>query len=238
MNKTEFIRALTATLQARKIKDIDEIVAEYNQHFLLKIADGYSEEEVATRLGDPQMLGAQFDPETPKVPRGGRWIVLAGLMLVDIIAVMLFLLVYSWVLLMGVAAVSVTVVGVGLALNLNLANLLPGMPDSIALIFAIMSFALAVLAVLGTVYFGFYARQLLRSYIRWHSNLLASTNGIAILPQIPAHPQIGAANHRLMRKIALVALTVFVITFQVGYILAAFSAGNLQFWHVWGWFVK
>ena len=57
MNKTEFINTLTSILKERKIKDIDEIVAEYEQHFLIKMADGYSEEEIAARLGDPKALG-------------------------------------------------------------------------------------------------------------------------------------------------------------------------------------
>ena len=99
-----------------------------------------------------------------------------------------------------------------------------------------MLFALAVLTAVGTTYFGLYARQLLRSYLRWHRNTLAAAGGEALLPNIPAHPQISAARKRLMRKIALIALTVFVITFQAGYIVAALTAGALEFWHVWDWF--
>ena len=39
-----------------------------------------------------------------------------------------------------------------------------------------------------------------------------------------------------MRSIALICLTVFVITSQAGYVLAAVSAGAFDFWHVRGWF--
>lgn len=36
------------------------MVEEYQQHFSFKLADGYSEEEIAARLGDPVALAAQF----------------------------------------------------------------------------------------------------------------------------------------------------------------------------------
>lgn len=236
MNKTEFINTLTNTLREREIKDVDEIVAEYEQHFSFKMADGYSEEEIAARLGDPKSLGKQFDSETNKTATGNNAVVAIGLVLVDIIVTMMFVLLFIWVIVMGAAAVALVVLGVCLIFNLNISNFLPSMPYFVALIFAAMSFALAVLAAVGTVYFWLYARQLLRSYFRWHRNTLAATGGEALLPNIPAHPQISAAKNRSMRKIALIALTVFVITFQAGYIIAALTAGTFEFWHVWGWF--
>ena len=238
MNKTEFISTLTNTLKEREIKDADEIVAEYEQHFLLKMADGYSEEEIAARLGDPKALGKQFNSEGNKTTTGNKAIVTIGLVVTDIFVAMFFVLLFTWVIVMGAAAVAFSVMGVCLIFNMNISNLLPSMPYFVGLIFAGMSIALAVLTAVGTVYCWYYARQLLRSYFRWHRNTLATAGGEATLPEIPAHPQIGAAKNRGMRKIALIALTVFVITFQSGYILAMLTAGAFQFWHVWGWFVK
>lgn len=236
MNKTEFINTLTSTLKERKIQDIDEIVAEYEQHFSIKMADGYSEEEIAARLGDPRALGEQFDSETNETATRSKPLVVIGLAFVDIIVAMLFALLFIWVIVMGAAAVAFVVVGVCLIVNLNISNLLPGMPYFVSLIFAVTLLALVVLTVVGTVYFWLFARQLLRSYLRWHRNVLAAASGEALLPNIPVHPQISAAKNRSMRRIALVALTVFVITLQAGYIVAALTAGALEFWHVWGWF--
>ena len=106
MNKTEFINTLTNTLKERRIQDIDEIVAEYEQHFSIKMADGYSEEEIAARLGDPKALGEQFDSETNKTATRSKAIVVIGLAFVDIIVVMLFALLFTWVIVMGAAAVA------------------------------------------------------------------------------------------------------------------------------------
>ena len=58
MKKTEFLARLDQELQRRNVADAADILEEYAQHFDLKLADGYSEEEIAARIGDPAMLAA------------------------------------------------------------------------------------------------------------------------------------------------------------------------------------
>ena len=50
MNRNEFIETLTKKLRENNISDIDEIIAEYEEHFNFKLSDGYSEEEIAALL--------------------------------------------------------------------------------------------------------------------------------------------------------------------------------------------
>ncbi|MHB1354366.1 MAG: DUF1700 domain-containing protein [Anaerolineae bacterium] len=238
MNRIEFITILTSTLKERKINDVDEIVAEYEQHFKYKLADGYSEEEIAVRLGDPKSLAKQFDMDTNRPAAGNKPIVVVGLILADILVTMVFILVFAWVIVMGATVAAFTVVGVCLCFNLNIFGVLPSLPYSVALVFATMSLALAVLMSVGTIYCWYFARQLFRGYGRWHRNVLASAGGRALLPQIQAYPQIRAVTNRRMRKTALIALVIVIVTSQLGYIMAALSAGALEFWHTWGWFVK
>jgi uncharacterized membrane protein len=238
VNRIEFIAVLTSTLKERKIDDVDEIVAEYEQHFKYKIADGYSEEEIAFRLGDPRSLAKQFDMDTNRPAAVNKPLVVVGLVLADIFVAMVFILVFAWVIVMGATVAAFSVLGVCLSFNLNISGVLPSLPYSVGLIFASMFFALAVLISVGTIYCWYFARQLLRGYGRWHRNVLASAGGRAMLPQIQAYPQISAVTKRRMRKIALIALVIFIITSQLGYIMAALSAGNLEFWHTWGWFAK
>lgn len=59
MTRNEFVTQLTAELHKRNVAAAD-VVEEYQQHFSFKLADGYSEEEIAARLGDPVALAAQF----------------------------------------------------------------------------------------------------------------------------------------------------------------------------------
>ena len=58
MTRNEFVTQRTAELHKRNV--VADVVEEYQQLFSFKLADGYSEEEIAARLGDPVALAAQF----------------------------------------------------------------------------------------------------------------------------------------------------------------------------------
>ena len=68
MTKLEFMSKLASELHKRNIADAAEVLEEYEQHFAFKLADGYSEEEIAARLGSPADLAAQFEP----APQGAK----------------------------------------------------------------------------------------------------------------------------------------------------------------------
>ena len=128
MNKTEFINTLTNTLKERKIIDVDEIIAEYEQHFVVKMADGYSEEEIAARLGDPKTLGNHFDLNPNQVTKGNKVITVIGLTFVDFMFSFLFVLMFTWIIIMGVMLVVFFLSGFLLIFNLTIYNFLPDMP--------------------------------------------------------------------------------------------------------------
>lgn len=71
MTKNEFLSRLEAELEARRVPEPEDILGEYRRHFEYKLADGYSEEEIAARLGAPEELAAQFEPER-EAPRPSR----------------------------------------------------------------------------------------------------------------------------------------------------------------------
>lgn len=60
MTRNEFVTQRTAELHKRNVAAAADVVEEYQQHVSFKLADGYSEEEIAARLGDPVALAAQF----------------------------------------------------------------------------------------------------------------------------------------------------------------------------------
>ena len=51
MKKAEFLNKLREELEKRNVADAADILEEYEQHFDLKLADGFFEEEIAARLG-------------------------------------------------------------------------------------------------------------------------------------------------------------------------------------------
>ena len=54
MTKTEFMTRLEHELCKRNVVDAADVMEEYEQHFAFKLADGYSEEEIAAKLWTPE----------------------------------------------------------------------------------------------------------------------------------------------------------------------------------------
>lgn len=238
MNKAEFLNELKKTLASNKIEDIDEILSEYEQHFAFKLADGYSEEEIAVKLGDPKALANQFVPDASKSgkSKGSRAVTAMGLGFADIIAVPLFIVLFAWNIVMGAASVASLTTGVCLITNSNIHALIPNMPYYCAFVFAVLMFALAVLFAVVTLYCYLYFKQLFHAYFRWHKNTFAAASGKPVYPPLPIHPPLKGAALRRIRNITLIALLVLAVGFITAYIISAFSAGALEFWHKWGWF--
>ncbi len=239
MTKHEFMTRLTNELHKRNVADAAEIAEEYEQHFAFKLADGYSEEEIAARLGAPEELAAQFgDAVVPKRKSGSKPLVVTGLCFVDLFAGLFFVLLAGFGLVLAAAAVSFAGVAVCLLGGLHLYGLIPAMPYWCGAILALSSAALAVLIAVGCIYYAAFLRQLVRSFGRFQHNTLAAASGEATLPGLGINPQFSAKTKRRLRSVALIALALFAACFVLSYVVCALSAGSFQFWHVWGWFVN
>ena len=240
MNRSEFISIFTKALRENKIADIDDIVSEYEEHFRFKMQDGYSEEEIALKLGDPEMLAKQFDPEvkTTGKTKGGRVLTAFVLGFFDIFVVVFFIVLLAWGVAMAVMTVSFTALGICLAADINVYNLIPEMPYWSSLTFSICMFALTILSAVGTVYFFSFTRQLMLSYIRFHKNTLSVAAGGPAYPALARHPRLNDKARRLLRSITLVTLIIFVLSCIAAFVVSVLSAGTLGFWHQWNWFVK
>ena len=84
MTKIEFLTRLSKGLEARGVADAADILEEYEQHFAFKLADGYSEEEIAAKLGAPEALAAQFEPTDAPHKTGRRITAITGLCFADV----------------------------------------------------------------------------------------------------------------------------------------------------------
>uniref|UniRef100_UPI0040280D9A hypothetical protein n=1 Tax=Candidatus Scatomorpha intestinigallinarum TaxID=2840923 RepID=UPI0040280D9A len=94
-----------------------------------------------------------------------------------------------------------------------------------------------MLSGVGCGYFARLLAQLWRAYFRFHRNAVAAASGRPVLPSLPAFPQLMPARRRRMRRVLLVSLIAFVLFAAAAYVTSAVSAGALEFWHVWGWFI-
>lgn len=238
MTKVEFLEKLETALHRQNVPDAADIIEEYNQHFAFKLADGYAEEEIAAKLGDPQGIAAQYDV-APMAGNGGKKIITAvGLGVADFFFGILCILLLAWEIVMVALAVSCGAAAVCLFGNVEaLAGLsIPSMPYHCACIVGLLFLSLAVLAVVGTVYFFGFIRQLVRFFGRFHKNTLSLSQGHAALPSIPVYPQFSAKGKRILKKVSLPAVIVFAVCLIVGFVVCVLSVDTIEFWHAWHWF--
>lgn len=151
MKKNDFMQRLSDELQKRNVADAADILQEYEAHFAMKMADGYIEEEIAARLGDPTALAAQFDDaeETPEKKGGSKPLVVAGLCFADVFAGLFFILLAAWGLVLAAAALGAAGTAVCLLGKVELGGLLPELPYWCGAMLALTLAALAVLLAAG-----------------------------------------------------------------------------------------
>lgn len=163
-------------------------------------------------------------------------LVYLGFFFSNLLAGASFVLLWIWeVILVGFTLVS-GVLGIALLLNLQLQPVIPPMPYWCAVLFGLSFLALSPALAVGSIYFGCYLHQLMRSFARYNHNTLARAKGRAVLPSISGHPQFSPEKRRRLRNIALFSLAAFAIFFILAMIVSIFSAQSLEFWHKWQWF--
>ena len=155
---------LAKELKARGVADAADIEEEYEQHFAFKLADGYSEEEIAAKLGDPAKLAAQFGAESAPTGKGGKKAaVVTGFVFLDIVTVLGFIALAAFALVLAAAAIGFAAVGVSLVTKASLYGVIPAMPYGSAVILGIASLALAVLTGIGCAWYTAFVRQSVRA---------------------------------------------------------------------------
>jgi len=185
MTKNEFLLKLADELRKRNIADTDDIVGEYEQHFAFKMADGFTEEEIAAKLGDPVLLASQFESTEVYEKSSGRKITaVIGVGFIDIFAGASFILLIAWEVIMAAFSICCAVIAVCLISGIKTVSLIPDIPYLSGLVFGISLAALSVLSAVGCVYFAAFIRQLMRSYNRFHTNTIAVASGNAVLPPV------------------------------------------------------
>jgi len=244
MNRLEYLAALEKALKSAGVRDLADILEEYAEHFDMKTADGYGEDEISARLGPPEEIAAQFKEITPSAGRGiGTKIMLAvGLFFADLgLAVPIFAALYSWIAALGATAISTVLVGLVMATGIDRLDVvsayvhMPYMPYVFALLLGIALLALGVLAAAGTVYCAIYITRLLKAYFRWHKTVWAGASRKS--PPKPLHPVLSPKKRRRMRSVVLISLLVFAVFLVAAYGSMAIATGSFEPWHVWGWFV-
>lgn len=238
MDRKTFFTDFEKALKAYNISDIESILEEYNDHFSFKLADGYSEEEIAARLGDPIELAEQYQPsEKPAQKNGSKAVIAIGLAFADLFVGMLFVVLFTCVAVLGVFTAACAACGICLILNLNIYSLLPFMPYLGAAVMGVAFLALAVLSGVGAYDCWRYAAALAKAFVRWNKRCLSAPDGKRQTLPLPTSPQFAPKTRRILRRLTVFSLLAFVFCFVLAFVILALMAGGFGFWHIWGWFV-
>ncbi len=235
MNKNTYMEQLKKALELQGVGDIDEILEEYDQHFSMKRADGYTEEEIAARLDSPTSVAQQFGPASSgqTVSSGNKLVLSLGLGFLDLVLGMVYIVLYAWVIVFG--GVSIACLGGGLSLVLGIRwneMIIPYTPYLGGLVLGIALLALCVLTAIATIYLHLYLVQLCKVYLRWHKNTLSPQK----LPPLSLQPALSPVFRRRLRKAALLSALVFGISLTSALFILMAYANFEPFWHKWNWF--
>ncbi len=235
MKKNEYLAELRSELKRNNAADMDDIILEYEQHFAFKMADGYSEEEIAAKLGAPKTIAAQFDSakDMGENQTGAGFFLKLGLGFTALFEAMFYILFLSWDIVLAVSTVSFGTLGVYLVGYFEYFRFFPRMPYLGSLILGISILGLAIIFAVATIYCFAFLKQVIKASVRWHKNMTSKS----ALPPLPWNPQFEPKTRRTLRTVLLWAVAVFGICFVLSFIGLAFSAGTMGFWHHWNWFV-
>lgn len=245
MNKTEYLSALSDALKSVEMQDRADILEEYAEHFNMKIADGYSEDEIAARLAAPEEIAEQFieivsDNDETNIKTGlpAKIVKTTAVAFLDIAVTPMYLALWAWVLTFAVASISFMLVGVFTAFGIQSFTsdgiiLIPYMPLVCRLLLSVAIVSLALLSAIGTEYCRLYVLQIGRKFMHWHNKVLGKKGHVS--PALPLNPQLSSKKRRIMRNMSLVTTLVFAVFFITGLVSMMIAAGSIEPWHVWGW---
>ena len=117
-------------LHKRNVADSADVAEEFEQHFAFKLADGYSEEEIAARLSVPEELAAQFESAPNTAPRHSAVLTWLWLSWADLFFGIFAVLLLSFGIVLASCVLSFGLTGVCLVGNLGQLPIvsLPPMP--------------------------------------------------------------------------------------------------------------
>lgn len=237
MKKDTFLYQLEKKLIEYKISDIEEILNEYDDHYKYKLEDGYSEEEISVKLGNPIELANQYIEEELSEKSNKGIIKIIGLLFLDLFVGQFFILFFSWVIVLLAFSISSFTIGFSLFTDSNPFNLIPYLPYWCGAVLGIAMVSLSILSLVATHYNNVYLRQIVRKYLRFHNNIIKSSGNKPTLPSLPGSPQLSKKHSRRLRFVFQLSLNAFAISFILGYLICSLTAKSFEFWHVFEWFV-
>jgi len=233
MNKKEYLEELRKELKKYNVNEVEDIIADYEEHFENKMEEGFTEEEIARKLSVPEAIAIEYaesnGASVNKYEKGAKT---AGVVAMSIPLTMLYIVICASVVVLGAFSIACLATGICLITTINVAGLIPSMPYFSALAIGIACIGLSVLSAVGTYYMYLYVKQWGKVYVRWCKNIINNNR----YPSLSMHPQISKKRASKLKIVAVMGLVCFVAAFVIGYVSLCIAAGSLEPWHVFNWF--
>jgi len=233
MTKKNFLDELRQNLKLYNVSDIDEIIAEYEEHFEFKAEEGKSEEEIARRLPPADEIAKDYAESDGQTKRGTAGVKIVGTVFLSLLLFFVFAFIWGSVILLGAFSGASLVTGFCLITTVNIANLIPYLPVLPSLVLGVSFFGLSVITAIGTYYLFLYCKQWCKAYFRWCKNVRSGN----AYPSVSMQPRVPKKRAFRLKLIAMIGLAVFVFALAAGYLIMCLYAGNMEPWHTWNWFV-
>ncbi|MFL0248353.1 DUF1700 domain-containing protein [Candidatus Clostridium stratigraminis] len=237
MNKQRFLDILSKDLERINVDEIDDIIEQYNEHFLRKMADGLSEEEIVSKLGKPEDVAMQYESNTDTTTgkQGNNILLTIGIGFADIWIVSFFAIIFVWDLVLVVLTIAFVSLGICLVVAPGFITgtaVIPYIPYLPGAITGIASIALGVISAVLTINCYMLAVKLGTAWLRWQKNVLSGKRNIPY----SVFPLFKNNFKYKLRKVIIVSLAVFGVLFVIGFISMVLCSGRFEFWHAWRWF--
>jgi len=180
MNKQNFMLQLTRELGPLKQSAKQEILADFEEHFVSGQAQGKTENQVAEELGLPKELAQEYifeagEGEKKTIPVGnvGRSIMaVVGLFFLDVM-IMLPIIASLFAVVISLWTIPISLLASAIFLMiLPLINFVYAVPYGLAIIISISFLGLATAISIGLVYVSKYFIKMVVAYAKAHYNII------------------------------------------------------------------
>ena len=214
MTKVGCLQYLEKGLKAKHVKDVNEIITDYQEYIEKQVALGKKEVDVIASIGD---LDSIID-DYVEMKDGSRkqWF---EMVTISMVALPLLIINYGLLIVLLGSALSFWGIAVYYTFGIETLAFMPLIPVLPKIGFIILALASAVFMMSTSVRFYAILKSMTKQYI------VKQAIRIGEYVQSPVY-----------EKIFKISLMVMVTLFVVTYAVSAIVAKDLQFWHVWEWF--
>jgi len=172
MNQQDYLRSLKAELEKRNITNISEILLDYQEHFTHALGGGKTEEEIVSKLGQPDQIAKAYETEAlikkARVDNQGiQWgLVVNSIGRLFIIAPFNFFFLFIPAVIIGALLVAGWAVSGAIgAAGLSILGFVPGILVSAGTVWAAATTIFMGLGILGLAMMGLMVMYLFTKYI-------------------------------------------------------------------------